>query len=443
MHDYIIPDDAGCGKAFIRRHQHPLPGELRAVGEGVSLCAAGRWQGVHWCYNTPMQSGDTSPARIGRLKEVAAVFLKLGITGFGGLAAHIAMMHDETVRRRKWLSEQEFLDLVGATNLIPGPNSTELAIHLGFVRAGFAGLLVAGVSFILPAVLIVTALAWGYARYGAAPQTGWLLYGIKPVVIAIILQALWTFGKKALRGVLLTAVALGAAVLYLTGIHEIALLFGGGALMLLITALPRLRKANPALVFLPPLAALNLLPGTVLSAAAPFSLWRLFFTFLKIGSLLYGSGYVLLAFLHGDFVTRFGWLTERQLLDAVAVGQMTPGPLFTTATFIGYLLGGMPGALLATLAFFLPAFVLVAVSSPFVRRLRCSPLLAALLDGVNAAALGLMAVVTWSIGRDSITDLPTVLIALVSLLLLVRFKVNATWLIAAGALIGVVFALLH
>lgn len=390
-----------------------------------------------------MQNGDVPPSHARRLKEVAAVFLKLGITGFGGLAAHIAMMHDETVRRRKWLGEQEFLDLVGATNLIPGPNSTELAIHLGFVRAGFAGLLVAGVCFILPAVLIVMALAWGYARYGAAPQTGWLLYGIKPVVIAIILQALWTLGKKALRGVLPAAVALGAAVLYLAGIHEIVLLFGGGALMLLAAALPRLKKANTAVVFLPPLAALNLLPGAVLSAAAPFSLWLLFLTFLKIGAVLYGSGYVLLAFLHGDFVTRFGWLTERQLLDAVAVGQMTPGPLFTTATFIGYLLGGTPGALLATLAFFLPAFVLVAVSSPFVPRLRRSPRLASLLDGVNAASLGLMAVVTWSIGRDSITDLPAALIALASLLLLARFKINSTWLITGGALIGLGFALLR
>lgn len=373
------------------------------------------------------------------LQEVAGLFLKIGLTAFGGPAAHVAIMHDEVVKRRKWLSDQEFLDLLGATNLIPGPNSSEMAIHLGFRRAGWQGFIAGGLGFVLPATLIVLVLAWVYARFGALPQAGWLLYGIKPVVIAIILQALWSLGGKAIRGLptgLAAAIILG---LYFLGLNEIALLFAGGLAVMLAENLPRLRKRMAGLLMFP----LGGAAGASLVAAIPFSLPTLFLTFLKIGSVMYGSGYVLLAFLRADLVVRYGWLTDAQLLDAIAIGQVTPGPLFTTATFIGYQLGGVAGALLATLGIFLPSFLFVAISSPFVPHLRRSPWFGALLDGVNAAALGLMAAVTWQVGRASLVDLPTVLIALVSLGLLLRFKVNSTWLIVSGAGIGWLLSLIR
>ena len=400
-----------------------------------------------------------------RLLEVTALFLKLGLTGFGGPAAHIAMMHDEVVTRRKWLSDQEFLDLVGATNLIPGPNSTEMAIHIGFLRAGWLGLFVGGVCFILPAMLIVMALAWVYVRYGATPQSGWLLYGIKPVVIAIIVQALWVLGKKAVKGPLAALVALIVLALYFLGVNEIVLLFAGGLAVMLIANMQRLRKGSLVAGLLGSQTAIHerlnvlwkhlapeqlstsafpLLGAVVLSAAAqPFSLSVLFFTFLKIGAVLYGSGYVLLAFLRADFVARLGWLTDQQLLDAVAIGQVTPGPLFTTATFIGFTLGGAPGALFATLGIFLPSFFFVAISNPLVPRIRRSAWASGLLDGVNVAALGLMAAVTWQLGRASLIDPISILVALVSLVLLFRFKVNSTWLIAGGAIIGLLCAALR
>lgn len=371
-----------------------------------------------------------------RLKEVIALFLKLGLTAFGGPAAHIAMMHDEAVTRRKWLSDQEFLDLLGATNLIPGPNSTEMAIHLGYLRAGWPGLVAAGVSFIAPAMLIVLGLAWAYVRYGAAPQAEWLLYGVKPVVIAVILQALWTLGRQALRSKLTAGVALAAGGAYFLGYNEIALLFAGGLLVMLAKNLQRLRSPDLKAALLP-LGGLALAQGAV-----PFSLPGLFLTFLKIGSVLYGSGYVLLAFLRADFVVRFGWLTDRQLLDAITIGQVTPGPVFTTATFIGYVLGDLPGALLATLGIFLPSFVFVALSNPLIPRLRRSPWVSGLLDGVNAASLGLMAAVTWQLGRASLVNPLTMIIAVISFVLLVRFKVNSTWLIAGGALLGWLSSLL-
>ncbi len=376
----------------------------------------------------------------GNLAEVATLFLKLGLTAFGGPAAHIAMMHDETVRRRKWLTDQEFLDLLGATNLIPGPNSTEMAIHVSLLRAGWLGLLVGGACFILPAMLIVTLLAWAYVQVGSTPQAEWVLVGVKPVVIAVIAQALWNLGKKAVKGPLLALVGLGVLILYFLDFNPILLLFAGGLVTMLVANIGRLGWRGSGVLLMHPRAGLHWLEVSAL-LAAPFSLPLLFFTFLKIGAILYGSGYVLLAFLRADFVVRYGWLTDAQLIDAVAIGQLTPGPVFTTATFIGFVLGGIPGALVATAGIFLPSFLFVAISSPLIPRLRQSPWAASALDGVNVASLGLMAAVTWQLGWASLTDLPTVLIALVSLGLLVRFQVNTTWLIAGGAAVGVLSAL--
>ena len=373
-----------------------------------------------------------------RLREILLLFLKLGLTAFGGPAAHIAIMHDEVVVRRNWLTDAEFLDLVGATNLIPGPNSTEMAIHIGFLRAGWPGLILSGACFILPAVGLVMGLAWVYVRYGSTPQAEWLLYGIKPVVIAIILQALWMLGRKAIKGLFLAVVGLSVAVLYFLGINEILLLVIGGLVVMLGSNLQRLislRSNAKGLVFIPAMVDWKWLAFPNL-AAATFSLPLMFLTFLKIGAILYGSGYVLLAFLHSDFVVRHAWLTNQQLLDAVAIGQVTPGPVFTTATFIGYLLAGVPGALLATLGIFLPAFIFVAVSNPLIPKIRNSVWLRGLLDGVNAASLGLMAAVTWTLGRSSIFDQLTILIAVASMILLLKYKINSTWLIIGGMLIG-------
>jgi chromate transporter len=371
-----------------------------------------------------------SPYR--KLGEVAWYYLRLGFTAFGGPAAHIAMMHEETVVRRKWLTDQEFLDLLGATNLIPGPNSTEMAIHIGFRRARWLGLLAGGICFILPAMLIVLGLAVLYVRFGSLPQVGWVLYGVKPVVIAIIVQALWTLAKNALKSGFL--IFLGAAVLvaFLGGANALVLLLVSGLAAMLVGNWRRWRRVPPAALALPAASA-----SALASLSSPFNLPLLFLNFFKIGSVLYGSGYVLLAFLRADFVVHLGWLTDRQLLDAIAVGQITPGPVFTTATFIGYLLGGMPGALLATLGIFLPSFVLVAVSNPLVPRLRGSPWVGSMLDGVNVASLGLMAAVSAQLGMASLTDPVTVLIGLSSLLFLIRTRINSTWLIAGGGLAGI------
>jgi chromate transporter len=370
---------------------------------------------------------------------VAALFLKLGCIAFGGPAAHIAMMRDEVVRRRKWVSDQEFLDLLGATNLIPGPNSTELAIHLGFLRAGWPGLVVGGSLFILPAMLIVLVLAWAYVQFGSTPQATWLLYGIKPVIIAVVVQALWGLLRTATKGPLLAAVGLAVLGLYLVGFNEIALLFTGGIFIMLMENIRRWRQGQTtSAAGLLPLGGLAF-PGfaqVTATTVVPFSQSLLFLTFLKIGSVLYGSGYVLLAFLRNDFVERMGWLTNQQLLDAIAIGQFTPGPVFTTATFVGYLVGGVPGALLATLGIFQPGFVFVAVVNPLVPRLRRSPWMSGLLDGVNVAALGLMAAVTWELGRSAIVDPLTALLALTAAVLLLRFKVNSAWLVLGGGLVG-------
>lgn len=377
-----------------------------------------------------------------RLRQVIALFLRLGITAFGGPAAHIAMMHDEVVTRKKWVSEQEFLDLNGATNLIPGPNSTELAIHLGYVRAGWWGLIAAGVSFIVPAMLLVMALAWLYLEYGATPQAQALFYGIEPVVIVIIAQALWLLGRKAVKNVATGIVGAIVLALYFIGANEILLLLLAGIVIMVTENVKNFR--NPNFSFLVSLstlhAPLSTFSSLFLSIAPSFSLPLLFFTFLKIGSVLYGSGYVLLAFLQRDLVENLGWLTQQQLLDAIAVGQITPGPVFTTATFIGYILGGVPGALIATLGIFLPSFFFVAVTHPFIPRMRESKWFAGLLDGVNVASAGLMAGVTLQLARAAFIDLATILISILAAILLFRFKLNSTWLVVGGATAGLLLS---
>jgi chromate transporter len=369
------------------------------------------------------------------LREVAGLFLRLGTTAFGGPAAHIAMMEDEVVRRRGWLTPDEFLDLLGATNLIPGPNSTEMAIHVGHRRAGWAGLLVAGACFILPAAAIVWALGWAYVRYGRLPAAEGLLRGVQPVVIAVVLQALWGFAGVALksRGLVLTALCAAAATVM--GVHELAVLFAAGVAV----AAARRAGAGKEAVFAAavPMPALALATGTGSAAVAPFHLSTLFLVFLKVGSVLFGSGYVLLAFLRGELVERLGWLSEAQLLDAVAVGQITPGPVFTTATFVGFLLGGHAGALAATAGIFLPAFFFVAVSGPLVPRMRRSRTMAAFLDGVNAASLALMAVVTWQLGRMAVHDVLSAVLAVGAGVLLLRYRVNSSWLVLGGAVVGI------
>lgn len=377
----------------------------------------------------------------GTVGEVARLMFRLGWTAFGGPAAHTAMLRDEVVTRRKWLPEQEFLDLVGAANLIPGPTSTELVIHTSYQRAGWRGMLAGGSLFILPAVVLVLAFAWLYVEYGTTAQGQWLLYGIKPVIIAVVAQAIWGLGRTAVKGPFLAAIGLLVLAGYLLGFNEIVLLLGGALVVALVRNRNRLRpgRVSASTFAFPPLGALKLpaLLAVTAAGAERYSDGRMFLTFLKIGTVLYGSGYVLLAFLRRDFVERLGWLTEEQLLDAVAVGQFTPGPVFTTATFVGYVAGGFSGALVATIAIFLPAFVFVAISIPVLPRVRKSPWTAAALDGVNVAAIGLMAAVAWEIGRAAIVDVVTVLLALGAAIALIRFKVNSAWLVLAGGIIGI------
>lgn len=369
------------------------------------------------------------------------MFLRLGTIAFGGPAAHTALMREELVRRRGWVSDERFLDLMGATNLIPGPNSTELAIHLGHDRARWRGLLVAGTCFIVPAALMVTALAWAYVRYGETPAVDGLLYGVVPAVVAIVVFAL--------GGLLATVVGVGpdrrtrpwlgvlaaaALAAYLLGVNELLVLFSGAAL----AGLVRLVRTPPARG---PRALLAPLTLPFFPDPTAGQLTELFLTMLKIGSVLYGSGYVLLAFLEGDFVDRLGWVTQQQLLDAVSVGQVTPGPVFTTATFLGYLVAGPVGAFLATVAIFLPSFVFVGLLSRITDRLRSSPWTATMLDGINATALALMAGVTWQLARASLVDAWTVAIALITLVLLWRTRLNSAWYIGGGAAVGLLVVL--
>jgi chromate transporter len=363
--------------------------------------------------------GQANRGGRGELSELAFLFLKLGTIAFGGPAAHIAMMEDEVVRKRAWLSRDEFLDLLGATNLIPGPNSTEMAIHIGARRAGFAGLLVAGSCFILPAMCIVMACAWAYVEFGKKPEVAGLLYGVKPVIIAVVFQALWGLGKTAIKSSSLGLVTVAAVIASSLDVNELLVLLVAGLVMIATG------KAGKT--------------GATLAVPLP----ALFLIFLKIGSVLYGSGYVLLAFLRSDFVERLGWLTESQLLDAVAIGQVTPGPVFTTATFIGYVLGGPLAAVLATIGIFLPAFFFVAVSGPLIPRVRKSATAGAFLDGVNAASLALMIVVTWQLARSAVVDLPTVILAIASGVALIQFKVSSAWLVLFGAMAGLVSIILR
>ena len=377
----------------------------------------------------PRPEGDAAVAQTS-LAELARLFLWLGCSAFGGPAAHIAMMQDEVVNRRRWLSEERFLDLLGATNLIPGPNSTEMAIHIGWAGRRWAGLVVAGACFIVPAMLMTGALAWAYVRFGSRPAAVGLLAGVKPVILVVVLQAIARLAPAAaptwpLRALAVVAIAAAAA-----GVHELVVLFAAGVQAAGVRAAGRrpggLRQLLPAV------------PVGAGAAAVAFSLPALFLVFLKIGSVLFGSGYVLLAFLRADLVERLHWISEGQLIDAVAAGQVTPGPVFTTATFIGYLLAGPAGALVATAGIFLPAFVFVAASGPLVPRLRRSPTAGAFLDGVNVASLALMAVVTATLARAAIRDLASAVIAVAAAVLLFRFKVSSTWLVLGGALAGLV-----
>ncbi|MGO9712671.1 MAG: chromate transporter [Polyangiaceae bacterium] len=377
----------------------------------------------------------TGSAPSAKVSELALLFLRLGFTAFGGPAAHIAIMESEVVRRRRWLSSERFLDLLGVSTLIPGPSSTELAIFIGYERAGWLGLVLAGVCFILPAAIMVAFLAWAYVTYGTLPQMEGVLYGIKPVVIAVVVQALWGLAPKAIKkSVWLGVLGLLACVASALGAEALLVLLGGGVASVLANQVAN--RKDGVRSFSP--GVLAGLAASGASVAVPVTLATLFLTFLKIGAVVFGSGYVLLAFLRADLVDRLHWLTESQLLDAVAVGQATPGPVFTTATFIGYVIGGRWGALLATVGIFLPGFVLVAVMRPLVDRVRRSPAAGAFLDGVNVAALALMAVVTVQLARTALVDLPTILIALVGAALLIRFKVNTTWLVAGGAILGAV-----
>jgi chromate transporter len=391
-----------------------------------------------------------------RLRELAGLFLKLGTIGFGGPAAHVALMEHEVVRRRGWLTREEFLDLVGATNLIPGPNSTELAIHIGRLRAGLPGLIVAGGAFILPAFFIVAALGWLYQRFGSLPEADALLRGIKPVMVVIVIHALLGLARSAIKSApLAIAGVVAVAAIMMRVVDELTLLAIaaiGAALIAWLRGRGARTGASVTSVGLPMLgmmetpaaqvaqAATVATAATTLTAATaavtPVALWPLFFVFVKAGSLLFGSGYVLLAFLQADLVERLGWLTRAQLLDAIVAGQITPGPVFTTATFIGYHLAGFPGAVVATVGIFAPAFVFVALSAPIVPAMRRSRVTGAVLDAVNVASLALMAAVTLLLARDAMTDVVTVAMASVAALLLLRYRVEPTLLIVGGGLIG-------
>lgn len=395
--------------------------------------------------------GLPSPAEasLPRLRELAVLFLKLGAISFGGPAAHVALIESEIVRKRQWLTRQQFLDMLGAANLIPGPTSTEMAINVGFVRAGWAGLCVAGASFILPAALITGAFAWAYVRFGSLPQAGFILRGIKPAVIAVIAIAIWRLVKTAVRNVglgLLGGLALAA---FFLGVNPIAILFGGGLVGMIarIAAKPR-ANAVPIFAFFQSQFAWRPLWRPIsfaaaLAAAVPLarpSLGRIALFFLKVGAVLYGGGYVLLAFLEQGLIQQHAWLTRQQLLDAVAIGQFTPGPVLSTATFIGYLLGGAPGAAVATVSIFLPSFLYVALLAPVLFRLRQSPWMAAFLDSVNVCAVSLMAGVTFWLARDALHGWTGWVIAAVALGVLLRWKVNPAWIVLAGGLAGLIVA---
>ena len=385
-----------------------------------------------------MATGDRAD-----LRDLTALFLRLGATAFGGPAAHISMMEREVVTRRGWMTREEFLDLLGATNLAPGPNSTKMALFIGHARGGWAGFFAAGLGFVLPATLIVTVFAWAYVRFGSLPAFPHFFEGIKPVVLALIAEALVGLGRTAVKSRFLLALGL-AALAASFFVHELLLLLVAGCISAFVSMSapappqPLSKKSS----FLPLSLSKKSLLVPLFALGAPlssFSLTSLFLFFLKTGAVLFGTGYVLLAYLKADLVERWHWLTSAQLLDAVAVGQFTPGPLSSTATFIGYVLGGLPGAAVATLGIFLPAFALVAVMGPFVRRLRQSRLLGAFLDGVNVAALALMGSVTLQFATPALTNGPTIALFLASVAILAIARINAAWLVLAGGLLGIAF----
>ena len=388
-----------------------------------------------------------------RLRSVALLFFKLGTISFGGPAAHIALMEDEVVRKRRWVTRQHFLDILGLTNLIPGPNSTEMAINIGFARAGWAGLAVAGASFILPAALITSAIAWAYVRFGTLPLAGSLLAGVKPAVIAVIAIAVWRLGKIAVRDRRLAVLGMLALGAYLARISPLLILAGGGLLGMLIERSEKLRKLSSSgtnklsagLIVLKksyawPAILSGFLPGAVLTVAMPtvkrVPLARIGWFFLKVGAALYGGGYVLFAFVDQGLVRDYHWLTQQQVLDAIAIGQFTPGPVLSTATFIGYLLGGAWGAVIATVAIFLPSFFYVAALGPVLPRLRRSVWMAAFLDSVNVCAVALMAGVTITLAGDALRGWAMWAIAITALAVLWKWKVNAAWVVLGGALTG-------
>jgi len=395
------------------------------------------------------------PARLG---ELSALFLKLGTISFGGPAAHIALIEEEIVRKRQWVTRQQFLDMLGAANLIPGPTSTEMAINVGFVRAGWAGLCVAGASFILPAALITGAFAWAYVRFGTRTQAVSVLAGVKAAVIAVIAIAVWRLGKTAVKDVGLAGLGVLALTAFFVGVNPIAILFGGGLLGMLVRQIAKLRGFT-AFIFVPVIPR----GGFVLRGAVRISaLWMRWFGavalaitgaavarpsiqnialfFLKVGAVLYGGGYVLLAFLEQGLVRQHAWLTQQQLLDAVAIGQFTPGPVLSTATFIGYILGGVPGAAVATVGIFLPSFFYVALLAPVLFRLRKSPWMAAFLDSVNVCAVALMGGVTLRLATDALRGWTAWVIALVSLAVLLRWKVSPAWIVFGGGIAGLMLA---
>jgi len=403
-------------------------------------------------------ASDSSSSRAGRLRELAGLFLRLGAISFGGPAAHIALIEAEIVRKREWVTRQQFLDMLGAANLIPGPTSTEMAINVGFVRAGWSGLCVAGASFILPAALITGAFAWAYVRFAALPQAVSLLGGIKPAVIAVIAIAIWRLGKAAVQGVGLGVLGIVALTGFFLGLNPIAILLGGGVAGMVAR---RTLAGRPAegLSVAPCVWTKTLSAGigklwtalwrpflglaavtTVLAPTVKPSLGKIALFFFKVGAVLYGGGYVLLAFLEQGLIRQHAWLTHQQLLDAVAIGQFTPGPVLSTATFIGYILGGAPGAAVATVAIFLPSFFYVALLAPVLFRLRQSSWMAAFLDSVNVCAVALMTGVTYRLALDAFRGRPAYAIGAAALGVLLRWKVNPAWVVLGGGLAGMLFA---
>jgi chromate transporter len=394
-------------------------------------------------------SDDNQKKRQGSLTEVATLFFKLGIIAFGGPAAHIAMMEEEIVNRRQWITRERFLDLVGAINLIPGPNSTELGIIIGYIRAGIPGLIVSGLSFIIPAVIITGILAWAYVNFGLIPQVSYFLFGIKPVVISVILIAVIRLGKTGAKNLQLLLIGIAVAIASLLGVNAIAVLFAGGIIGMflhikntsgnikisfwIIAALYQfceILKAGKAK------AAMTISAATTATAIGNASLWKLSLFFLKIGAVLYGSGYVLVAFIEDGLVKDTAWLTNQQLLDAIAIGQFTPGPVLSTATFIGYLISGVPGAALSTIAIFLPSFVYMLILYPIFPKLRESAKMSAFLDAVNISAVGLMAAVTLRLATTTLFDWRAILIAVAAIIGGMRFRLNAAWLVLGGAFMG-------